>query len=75
MPPDELMPATYELARKIAGQPFEAVRALKRAVYQGMGMSLAAHLDMVSSQIAILGDTPEHQARVAAFLERRRERK
>jgi enoyl-CoA hydratase/carnithine racemase len=73
VPLDQLMPATYELAHTIAAQPFEAVRALKRAVYSGMNMSLAAHLDMVSSQIAILRDTPEHRQRVAAFLERKRQ--
>lgn len=69
---DELLPATYALARTIAAQPFEAVRAYKRAVYQGMTMDLAAHLDMVSSHTAILRDTPEHRDRVEAFLARRR---
>jgi enoyl-CoA hydratase/carnithine racemase len=72
VPLDRLMPATYELARSIAGQPFEAVRAYKRAVYQGMSMTLSAHLDMVSSHTSILRDTPDHRARVAAFLERKR---
>ena len=72
VPPDRLMPETYALARAIAGQPFEAVRAYKRAVYQGMSMTLSAHLDMVSSHTSILRDTPDHRARVAAFLERKR---
>jgi enoyl-CoA hydratase/carnithine racemase len=69
---DDLMPATYELARSIASQPFEAVRAYKRAVYQGATMDLAAHLDLVSSQTSILRDTPDHRARVDAFLQRKR---
>ena len=68
----ELMPVTCELARTIAAQPFEAVRAYKRAVYQGMTMSLDAHLDMVSSHTSILRDTPEHRERVEAFLQRKR---
>jgi enoyl-CoA hydratase/carnithine racemase len=68
----ELMAKTCELARSIAVQPFEAVRAYKRSVYQGMNMTLAAHLDMVSSHTSILRDTPEHREKVAAFLERRR---
>lgn len=67
-----LLPATYELARQIAAQPFEAVRAHKRAAYHGMGMSLVAHLDMVSSHLSVLRDTPDHRARVAAFVERKR---
>ena len=69
---EQLLKVTYELARTIAAQPFEAVRAYKRAVYQGMTMSLDAHLDMVSSHTSILRDTPEHRERVEAFLQRRR---
>jgi enoyl-CoA hydratase/carnithine racemase len=69
---DQLMTGTRELARAIASQPFEAVRAYKRAVYQGMNMPLAAHLDMVSSHTSILRDTPEHRAKVAAFLDRKK---
>jgi enoyl-CoA hydratase/carnithine racemase len=72
VPADQLMAATYQLARAIAAQPFEAVRAYKRAVYQGMNMPLAAHLDMVSSHTSILRDTPEHRAKVAAFLDRKK---
>ena len=72
---DQLMPVTYELARRIAAQPFEAVRAYKRSAYQGMNMTLAAHLDMVSSHTSILRDTPDHRNRVAAFLNRKREAK
>jgi enoyl-CoA hydratase/carnithine racemase len=69
---EQLLPVTDDLARTIAAQPFEAVRAYKRAVYQGMTMSLDAHLDMVSSHTSILRDTPEHRERVEAFLQRRR---
>lgn len=72
VPDAELMPASYALARQIAAQPFEAVRAYKRAVYQGMTMSLEAHLDMVSSHTSLLRDTPEHRDRVEAFLQRKR---
>jgi enoyl-CoA hydratase/carnithine racemase len=72
VPHDKLMSATCTLAHAIAAQPFEAVRAYKRAAYQGMNMTLAAHLDMVSSHTSILRDTPDHRAKVAAFLERKR---
>ena len=54
VPLEGLMPATYELAHRIAAQPFEAIRAFKRSVYQGMNMTLGAHLDMVSSHLALL---------------------
>jgi len=72
VPPDQLMPTALEMARVIAAQPFEAVRAYKRAVYQGATMDLATHLDMVSSHMSVLRDTPEHRERVEAFLQRRR---
>lgn len=70
--PDQLMPAAHDLAARIAKQPFEAIRAYKRSVYQGMSMNLSTHLDMVSSHTSILRDTPEHRDRVAAFLQRKK---
>lgn len=72
VPDGEALSAARELARTIARQPFEAIRAYKRSIYQGMSMSLAAHLDMVSSHTSILRDTPEHRERVAAFLDRKK---
>jgi enoyl-CoA hydratase/carnithine racemase len=72
VPDDQLLTATYELARQIAAQPFDAVRAFKRATYQGLDMPLIAHLDMVSSHLSVLRDTPDHRNKVAAFLERKR---
>lgn len=73
-PDGRLMEITYELARRIAAQPPEAVKMYKRAVYQGMNTTLAAHLDMVSSHTSILRDTPEHRAKVAAFIDSRKHR-
>ncbi len=72
VPDGEVLAASQALARQIAAQPFEAIRAYKRAVYQGMNMTLAAHLDMLSSHTSILRDTPDHRARVEAFLARKR---
>lgn len=72
VPIEKLMPAARELAWQIAKQPFEAVRAYKRSVYQGMSMTLSTHLDMVSSHTSILRDTPDHRERVAAFLQRKK---
>ena len=50
----------------------DLVIPFKRAVYQSFEMPLAAHLDMVSSHMAVVIDTPEHKALVDAFLRRRR---
>jgi enoyl-CoA hydratase/carnithine racemase len=69
---EALLPTTYELARAIASQPLEAVRAYKRATYQGRTMSLAAHLDMISSHQVYLRRSPDHRARVEAFLNRKK---
>ncbi len=46
------------------------MRFFRRAVYQSQTMALATHLDMVSSHMAVLEDTPEHRAGIAAFFER-----
>ncbi|GAA4322663.1 crotonase/enoyl-CoA hydratase family protein [Pigmentiphaga soli] len=72
VPDGAALESARELARAIARQPFEAVRAYKRSIYQGMSMSLSTHLDMVSSHTSILRDTPEHRERVEAFLNRKR---
>ena len=72
---EELASATASLARQIASQPQEAIRCFKRAVYQGMNMALPAHLDMVSSHMAVLQGTAEHQDRIQAFLDRKKRKK
>jgi enoyl-CoA hydratase/carnithine racemase len=74
VPDDQLLPETYALARRIAAQPYEAIRFYKRSTYQGLDMQLAAHLDMVSSHTSILRDTPDHRAKVAAFIQSRTEK-
>ena len=71
VPDDQLMAVTYDLARRIAAQPFEAVRAYKRLTYQSRELSLAAHLDMVSSHVAALRDTDDHRQRIAAVVAKR----
>jgi enoyl-CoA hydratase/carnithine racemase len=68
----ELLGETYALARTIAGKPQQAIRFFRRAVYQSQTMSLATHLDMVSSHMAVLEDLPEHRAGIAAFRSRSR---
>ncbi len=71
-PQGQALAVARETAMAIAGQPQEAVRMYKRAIYQGMSMSLASHLDMVSSHTSILRDTPDHRQRVEAFLNRKK---
>ncbi len=68
---DAFADAVTQTARSIAAQPQEAIRMFKRAVYQSLWMPLAAHLDMVSSHMSVIIDTPEHKAKVDEFLRRR----
>jgi len=70
VPDDQFADAVTQTARAIAAQPQEAIRMFKRAVYQGLSTPLAAHLDMVSSHMAIIMDTKDHKAKVDAFLNR-----
>jgi len=60
-PDDALMENTYELARQIASRNPHAVRATKRLVYNGLGASLAANLDYISSTMAMMQATDEHR--------------
>ena len=60
------------LARQIAAQPPQAVALMKRAVYQGLTGTLAGHLDMISSHMAVVFDTPEFNERLNAFHARRK---
>jgi enoyl-CoA hydratase/carnithine racemase len=72
VPDADLLPATYEVARKIAEQSQPAIRMSKRILYQSLDMSLIAHMDMVSSHMAVLRDTPEYKAKLAEFAARRK---
>lgn len=68
----QLIPATWSLAEKIAAKPPLATRMTKRAVYQAQESSLHAHLDYISSQIALLTETEDHREAATAFLEKRK---
>jgi len=71
VPDEKLMEHTYAVARRLAAGPSLAIRMIKRAVYQGMQMSLPASLDMVSSHLGVLSTTTDHREAVAAFNEKR----
>ena len=72
VPGGELMDATMVLAKKIASKPPQAVRMMKRAVYQGVTSSLRTHLDYISSQVSLLSETADHREAATAFLEKRK---
>jgi enoyl-CoA hydratase/carnithine racemase len=72
--PGEALATARALAERIARQPGEAVRFIKRAVYDSMrgNASLRAHLDAVSSHMAVLEDLPDFRDRVESFRKRPR---
>jgi enoyl-CoA hydratase/carnithine racemase len=72
VPHERLMEEAVALAEKIAGQPPLAIRMMKRAVLQGLTTTLRAHLDYISSQLALLSETKDHQEAAQSFLEKRK---
>jgi len=67
VPPERLLEDTFEYAGKMAEWPLESLRAVKRAVYHGLHSDLRGHLDYMSSQLALLTQTPEHRKAVQEF--------
>jgi len=72
VPHERLMEETMILAEEIARKPPLAIRMMKRAVYQAQTSTLRAHLDYISSQLALLSETQDHQEAARSFLEKRK---
>ncbi len=72
VPHDRLMEETMILAEKIASKPPLAIRMMKRAVYQAQTSTLRSHLDYISSQLALLSETEDHQEAARSFLGKRK---
>jgi enoyl-CoA hydratase/carnithine racemase len=67
----DLLPKTYEFARKLAAAPPVAVRIIKRAVYQSARADLRTSLDLISSHMAVVQSTRDSAAAYEAFSTRR----
>jgi len=72
VPHDRLMEEAMILAEKIADKPPLAIRMMKRAIYQAQTSTLKAHLDYISSQLALLSETQDHLEAARSFLEKRK---
>ena len=70
-PPEELMPATYELARKIAAGPPIAIRLAKRALYHGLDVDLRSALEFETFAQNIASETEDAREGIRAFVEKR----
>jgi enoyl-CoA hydratase/carnithine racemase len=69
--PGQALDASLRLARQIAAQPAEAVRATKRAIHHGLEMSRAEAAAFEAECFATLWGSADHREAVAALLEKR----
>src|ERR1044071_2666366 len=69
--PEELMPATYELARKLADGPPIALRLAKRALYHNQDVELRAALEFETFAQNVCRETEDAREGIRAFVEKR----
>ena len=70
VPVDRFLEEVRTYAMEIAQWPLAALRAIKRAVYDGLNSNLRGHLDYVSSQLALLSETEEHREAIRKLVEK-----
>src|SRR3989449_2408908 len=69
--PEELLPATNELARKIAAGPPIAIRLAKRPLYHSQDVDLRAALEFETFAQNIASETEDAREGIRAFVEKR----
>jgi len=69
--PEELMPAAYELARRIAAGPPVAIRLAKRSIYANSELDLRAALQVETMAQNICFETEDATEGIRAFGEKR----
>jgi enoyl-CoA hydratase len=74
VPHDELLPTAYELARRIAAKPPQAVRSIKTGLRRATDPDWRELHAWVARELARLFTTGDHKEAVAAFLEKREPR-
>jgi enoyl-CoA hydratase len=74
-PRDEVLDDALALARRIAALPGPAVRGTKRSVIHAIALAVHQTLELSLEKERTSATSAEHSAAVAAFLERRRERR
>jgi 2-(1,2-epoxy-1,2-dihydrophenyl)acetyl-CoA isomerase len=70
-PPEALMPATYELARKLSAGPPVAIRLAKRALYHNQEVELRAALEFETFAQNVCHETEDAREGIRAFVEKR----
>lgn len=71
VPHDELHDATRELAEKLAKGPPLAIEAAKRAIYDGLNMTLEETFSYTGKIMERLSKTEDHKEGARAFVEKR----
>ena len=71
LPPDELVPYTMTIAKKLANGPTIAYQLMKHLMRQSLFMDLPEALEKYYSTQEILFNSSDHKEAVKAFLERR----
>jgi enoyl-CoA hydratase/carnithine racemase len=71
VPNDQLMAVTQELAAKIAAGPPVAIEFVKRAIREGMSLSLRSHFDAIGYYMGIVNQTEDVAEGMRAFVESR----
>ncbi|AXF55187.1 enoyl-CoA hydratase/isomerase family protein [Salicibibacter kimchii] len=69
---ENLLDESYTLASKIAQGPQQAIRLMKRTVYQGLKTDLRTSLDQVSSFMGLVTEHPDYQEGLNAIIEKRK---
>jgi len=72
VPDEELETFVQAYIEKLSNAPQEALRIIKRAVYQSQTMSLRSSLDYISSKMGIVTELPDYKEGVSAVLEKRK---
>jgi enoyl-CoA hydratase/carnithine racemase len=70
-PPEELMLAAYDLARKIAAGPPIAIRLAKRALYHGESTDLRGGLEFETFAQNVCFETEDAREGIRAFVDKR----
>jgi 2-(1,2-epoxy-1,2-dihydrophenyl)acetyl-CoA isomerase len=69
--PEELLPAVYELARRIAAGPPVAIRLAKRALYHSEETDLRGALEFETFAQNVCSETEDAREGIRAFVEKR----
>ena len=71
VPPEELLPAANELARRIAVNPPTALRMTKKLIKEGDHAQLEPLLEMAAGMQALAHQTKDHEEAVNAIIDKR----